>query len=474
MKRILILLFLILGITYTSCLTTHALSTSFYEGEYIEGIWMNKYNPNNKTTYYQKARFFRQRDTNEFAYCIEPFSFFNGNSAYESTINPYNLTETQKQRITQIAHFGYNYKNHTDPKWYAITQFMIWQASDPSGDYYFTDSLNGNRINPYQNEINEINNLINNYNTHPSFENQTFYQVENNKLIIEDKNNVLGYYTYNDPNIIKENNTLISNYNQEGEYTVSLSRQDSYFNKPIIFFQSSQSQNLIETGDINSINVSFKIIIQKTNLTINKHDKDNDSIIPSGDASLDGAIYNLYNDKDELIQELTIENNQASINNLNYGNYYLKEIKAGEGYQLDEEIHSFEITKDNPNISLILYNQVIKANLIINKKYGDIDNLINEDNISFNIYDSKNILVDTITTDNEGNASIELPYGKYTLEQINTKDGYEKNNKIDFIIDSNEDKELFLKDLRIKVPNTYINKPNIFQIILIFLSILCL
>ena len=474
MKRILILLFLILGITYTSCLTVNALNTSFYEGEYIEGIWMNKYNPSNKTIYYQKARFFRQRGTNEFAYCIEPFSFFNGNSQYESTINPYNLTESQKQRITAIAHFGYNYTNHSDPKWYAITQFMIWQTSDPSGDYYFTDSLNGNRINPFQNEINEINNLINNYNTHPSFENNTFYQVKNNKLEIVDTNNVLNYYTINDSNIIKENNKLISNYQKEGEYTVSLTRQDKYYNKPIIFFQSSQSQNLVETGDINDINSSFKIIIQKTNLTINKHDKDNDSIIPSGDASLDGAKYNLYNDKDELIQELTIVNNQASIDNLGYGKYYLKEIKAGEGYQIDEEIHSFEITKDNPNINLILYNQVIKSNLIINKKYGDEDNLNNEENISFNIYDSNNNLVDTITTDTNGNASILLPFGKYTLEQINTKDGYEKNEKLDFIIDSNEDKEIFLKDLKIKVPNTYIDKPNIFQIILILFSILCL
>ena len=473
MKKILILLLLI-GITYTSCLTAHAETTSFYEGEYIEGIWMNKYNPSNKTTYYQKARFFRQRGTNEFAYCIEPFSFFNGNSTYETTINPYNLTESQKKRITEIAHFGYNYKNHTDPKWYAITQFMIWQASDLSGDYYFTDSLNGNRINPFQNEINEINNLINNYNTHPSFENNTFYQVENNKLIIEDTNNVLDYYTYNDPNITKENNKLISNYNKEGEYTVSLERHDNYFNKPIIFFQSTQSQNLIETGDINSINVSFKIKVQKTNLTINKHDKDNDSIIPSGDASLDGAIYHLYNDKDEFIKELTIIDNNASIDNLDYGNYYLVEVKAGEGYQIDNEIHRFEINKDTPNISLILYNEVIKATLIINKKYGIDNDLINEENISFNIYDSKNNLVNTITTDQNGNASIELPYGKYTLEQQNTKNGYAKNDKIDFIIDSNEDKELFLKDLEIKVPNTYNNNSNIFQVILILLLLICL
>ena len=472
MKKILILLLLIIGITYTSCLTTFALTTSFYEGEYIEGIWMSKYNPSNKTIYYQKARFFREKNTNEFAYCIEPFSFFNESSIYESTINPYNLTESQKQRITQIAHFGYNYKNHSDPKWYAITQFMIWQTADPNGDYYFTDSLNGNRINPYQNEINEINNLINNYNIHPSIENQTFYQVENNIINIEDTNHILNSFISNDSNIIIDNNKIISNYQKEGEYTVSLTKQDNYYNKPIIFFQSTQSQNLIETGDLNDIQVSFKLIIQKSNLTINKLDKENESNIPSGDASLDGAIYNLYNDKDELIQELKINNNKASIENLNYGSYYIKEIKAGEGYQLDDEIHNLEITKENNNINITLYNKVIKGKLIINKKYGEENHLDNEENISFNIYNSKSDIVNTITTNEDGIAAIELPYGKYTIEQINTKDGYEKNNKIDFIIDSSEDKKLILKDLKIKVPNTYIKRTTIFQVILILMSII--
>ena len=35
----------------------------------------------------------------------------------------------KKTKISMIAHFGYGYKNHTDVKWYAITQFMIWQAA---------------------------------------------------------------------------------------------------------------------------------------------------------------------------------------------------------------------------------------------------------------------------------------------------------------------------------------------------------
>ena len=113
-------------------ITTNAETANFYEGEYIDGIYMNKYQYSTKTIYFQKARFFRKSGTNEFAYCIEPFSFFNGDQAYESTITPNNLSQEQIDRISKIAHFGYGYTNHSDLKWYAITQMMIWQTADPS------------------------------------------------------------------------------------------------------------------------------------------------------------------------------------------------------------------------------------------------------------------------------------------------------------------------------------------------------
>ena len=145
-------------------INVNAESATFYEAEYVDGIYMSKYQYSTNTIYYQKARLFRKSDTGEPAYCIEPFTFFNDNSTYESTLNPYNLSQEQKTKIERIAHFGYGYKNHTDIKWYAITQMMIWETADPySGSFFFTDYLNGNKIYPYQEEINEINYLVNTY-----------------------------------------------------------------------------------------------------------------------------------------------------------------------------------------------------------------------------------------------------------------------------------------------------------------------
>ena len=164
MKKI---LFFLITILFISNIQVLAKEPSFYEAEYIDNIYMNKVM--NNTIYYQKARFFRDSSTHEAVYCIEPEIFFNPNETYQETTNSH-LTSSQEERIRLLAYYGYNYENHTDKKWYAITQFLIWQTSYPEGKYYFTDTLNGNKIEQFTNEINEIENLISNHYKKPSFD----------------------------------------------------------------------------------------------------------------------------------------------------------------------------------------------------------------------------------------------------------------------------------------------------------------
>ena len=223
-KKIKFFLMIIFGMFLFSNINVHAESAYFYEGEYIDGIYMNKYQYSTKKTFYQKARFFRKTDTDEYAYCIEPFQFFNEGTQYESTITPYNLTESQKDRISKIAYFGYGYGTHTSTKWYAITQFMIWQASDQTGDYYFTDSLNGNRVDYFSEEINEINYLIDNYNKLPSIAGKEFTTVEGWDLTIEDYNNALSNYQSNQKELVLEGNYIKLNKPKTGEYNYTLIR----------------------------------------------------------------------------------------------------------------------------------------------------------------------------------------------------------------------------------------------------------
>lgn len=427
---------------------------------------MNKYDYNTHITYYQKARFFRQTNTNKFAYCIEPFTLFNENSSYYSSTNPYNLNESQIDRISKIAHFGYGYSNHKDPKWYAITQFMIWQISS-NGDYYFTDYLNGNRINIFQNEMNEINTLIDNYNKIPVFE-EEYTIISGNSLVLE---NDFSNIKIIGENYSLDNNKLTINPTIEGVYTYNLIKEDNIYNKPYIFYESNNSQNLIETGNIPSINTSFKVNILKTEIELTKIDKDTKDIIPKGEASLDGAIYSLYDENNNLIQDLVIEHNQSIINNLPLGKYYLKEKESGIGYLLDTNIYEINITKEHSKHQAIVENKVIEKTITIEKKYGDTNILKKEENISFEIYNSKYERISTITTNNLGIASITLPYGTYTIKQINTTEGYNMVDDITITIDNTNNEVLELKDLRIEVPNTSTNS-NILVLLIKLLLIL--
>ena len=440
-----------------SVLNVHAETTSFFEAEYIRGIYESKYMYSNNTIYYQTARFFRKSDTHMFAYCIEPFTFFNEGSTYESTITPNNLTNEQKDRISKIAHFGFYYKNHTDDYWYAVTQMMIWQVADTTnGETYFTDRLNGNRVNIYQDEMNEINNLVNNYNTLPETNNKTYIFKEGEEIKLSG-GNIISNYKSNDERVKIEGNNIVIEDLKEGDYSFTLERNDLNFNRPTIFYQSNNSQNIMESGDIEPIKSTFNIKVIKTEINIDKIDSDTKSIIPSGDASLDGAVYTLYDSNMNEIKDLTIENNTANIKDLDLGTYYIKEKTPGTGYNLDEEIHEIVLDENNTKKDLVLENKVIKKNITIKKLYGDSNNLSSEKNIDFEIYNSRNELIKTISTDEKGEVTITLPYGEYKLVQLNTTNGYQKLEPFIIKVTNNEDETIELKDYRIPVPNTHTN-----------------
>ncbi len=454
-----------------SVLNVHAETTSFFEAEYIRGIYESKYMYSNNTIYYQTARFFRKSDTHMFAYCIEPFTFFNEGSTYESTITPNNLTNEQKDRISKIAHFGFYYKNHTDDYWYAVTQMMIWQVADTTnGETYFTDRLNGNRVNIYQDEMNEINNLVNNYNTLPETNNKTYIFKEGEEIKLSG-GNIISNYKSNDERVKIEGNNIVIEDLKEGDYSFTLERNDLNFNRPTIFYQSNNSQNIMESGDIEPIKSTFNIKVIKTEINIDKIDSDTKSIIPSGDASLDGAVYTLYDSNMNEITDLTIENNTANIKDLDLGTYYIKEKTPGTGYNLDEEIHEIVLDENNTKKDLVLENKVIKKNITIKKLYGDSNNLSSEKNIDFEIYNSKNELIKTISTDENGEVTITLPYGEYKLVQLNTTNGYQKLDPFIIKVTNNEDETIELKDYRIPVPNTHTNNYLLLYIIRLLLLI---
>ncbi len=450
----------IISIYFFSSINIYAESTTFYEAEYIDNIYMSKYEYSTQTTYFQTARFFRNSQTNDFAYCIEPLIFFKENSNYHSTLNPNNFSTEQVERIKKIAHFGYGYKNHTDQKWYAITQMMIWKESGKDiGKFFFTDSLNGKEINPYENEIAEIENLIEKYDRLPMDNNQTFQILEGQTLGIHPKENINDYKSKSQ-NVTINNGTIEVSNLKEGEYEFTLIREEEQ-NEPTIFYQANNSQTLMKKGGITDKILNFKVKVINSKIIIHKVDKDTKSNNPQGKAELNHAIYGLYDKNNNLIQKTEIMNNQGIFENLNYGTYYIKELEPGKGYTLNPEVYEITITTKEYQKEITLDNKVIEKKIKIIKKFGEENNLTREKNIDFEIYNHNNELIKTISTDENGEIILILPYGEYKVIQINSSNGYEKVEPFTITIEDEEEKTIELIDYKIPIPNTHTEKNNL-------------
>ena len=184
----------------------------------------------------------------------------------------------------------------------------------------------------------------------------------------------------------------------------------------------------------------------------------------------------LYTEKDELIYTgLTDEKGYIYIKNIPLGKYYYIETKAPTGYILDTKKHYFEINENGKTISEVLINEPISATFEFLKI--DYENNSPLPDTVIEIYNEFDELLYTQKTNEEGKIIIEkIPYGKYYFIEAKAPTGYildtEKHyfeiNENNVIIKAN------MTNIRIPVPDTYLNENNIIYIISILSIILSL
>lgn len=392
-------------------------------------------------------------ESDEVVYCIDPFTIGISNEEYEiyfETTHPFDINSATLNKINTIAYFGYGYQNHTDKKWYLITQFLIWDELGLD-KLYFSDS-DGNRVDIYTDEINEINNLIEEYNILPDFDIKAVYDA-NETYILEDKNNVLGKYTIHSSDVDYETdaNKLIINTKEPGVKLIQIVKHNRF--RATCLFYLPGSQSLIKPGFIKTIVVRLKIRVISGEIKVLKMSKE--------DIELSGATYGIYKDGILLCTKTTDQNGELIFDNLKIGTYQIKEINAPPGYILDDDITEISVNEYGSSFGMVKYNELIYGNLIINKYLSDTMEL--EDGAIFQIYDSDMNLVGEYETVN-GKLDVKLKYGHYLVMQISGKEGYTITNKFNVFID--EPKEYIYdllddpiyEEVILEVPDTGINK----------------
>lgn len=387
------------------------------------------------------------------AYCIEPGVNIT-TSDYEGAIgwinSPY--SDEVNRKIQLYGYYGYNYPGHGNLRYRAAAQSLIWEATGGQIIEFWTEKYgNGNFIN-LNAERNEILKLASTHYEVPTFDSDTKDAVIGETTTFTDTKGILSNFDVvksSDASVSINGNTLSVTPNVVGNITVVLKKK-TYTQDPTIIFvgKDATSQKMGMFGVDDPVLVRVKLNVVGGSLKINKKDLDTKLSKPQGDATFKNAVYELLDENYNFITDLIIDDSFSvktdkilSPNKI----YILREKTASEGYLLDKTEYRFKIDRDNLDIEMDVYEDVIEKTVNIYKVFADGSTTIlkGEPNVSFEIYlKSTGEYYKTIKTDEKGFVSVKLPYGKWIFKQVSSTSGFEKVKDFEIVINNDSDEDI--------------------------------
>ncbi|WP_342718312.1 SpaA isopeptide-forming pilin-related protein [Bacillus paramycoides] len=164
---------------------------------------------------------------------------------------------------------------------------------------------------------------------------------------------------------------------------------------------------------------------EKGNLQIKKVDEDNENIV------LKDAKFDVIDKDNNVVATVTTnEKGIAEVKDLPFGDYFVKEISAPEGYiKVDTPV---KVTIDNTNVMKIVMKNTKKVEngqFKLLKKDSESGQLL--PGAKFDVIDKDGNVVETIITDGKGEVlSKQLPVGTYTLKEVEAPKGYELSSSL--------------------------------------------
>ena len=387
------------------------------------------------------------------AYCIEPGVNIT-TSDYEGAIgwinSPY--SDEVNRKIQLYGYYGYNYPGHGNLRYRAAAQSLIWEATGGQIIEFWTEKYgNGNFIN-LNAERNEILRLASTHYEVPTFDSDTKDAVIGETTTFTDTKGILSNFDVvksSDASVSINGNTLSITPNVAGNITVVLKKK-TYTQDPTIIFvgKDATSQKMGMFGVDDPVLVRVKLNVVGGSLKINKKDLDTKLSKPQGDATFKNAVYELLDENYNFITDLIIDDSfSAKTDKILSPNkiYILREKTASEGYLLDKTEYRFKIDRDNLDIEMDVYEDVIEKTVNIYKVFADGSTTIlkGEPNVSFEIYlKSTGEYYKTIKTDEKGFASVKLPYGKWVFKQVSSTSGFEKVKDFEIVINNDSDEDI--------------------------------
>lgn len=429
----------------------------------------------NYPIYYGEAR---DKESQNYAITVESYSdiidTFNLNiNAFKSSIKLIKIDKETKERLSGVK-FNFRYENGANIGTY---------TTDKNGEINIKNLKQGNVIvteieTKEEYILNSKESSINlGYNESVTIEienehkkgNLNIYKVDedNHKIVLEGVK--FNLYSHELKKVVGTYKT-----DKNGEIHIEGLRTGKY---SLIEEETNKWYNLAKNKEIKlewneSINVTIENELKKSQIRIVKVDKENNKI------KLANVKFQVLDKNMNVLETITTNKEGEAFTSKyalrDYKELYIKEIKTNDKYVLDNEIHKIEL-KENEIVNMKFENKKIKGRIKIIKTAKDDNKITNQKKgdklkgVSFGVYDENKNLIETITTDENGEAVTSLlEKGKKYVKELEAAKWYildEKEYSID-IIEDGKIEELRIEnasenpDVKIEKTGNTVSEPN--------------
>ena len=203
------------------------------------------------------------------------------------------------------------------------------------------------------------------------------------------------------------------------------------------------------------ISVTSKEDVIKGRIQINKVDSETNTCKAQGQATLVGAKFVIKDHNGNIVDTIAIGDDCSAISKyIPYGKYTIEELSSSKGYYINTEIFN-QFISEKLDYSITVKEDVIKNYISLLKQYdyvnGNTTFLNAEANITFEIFYPDGTKYGELTTDKNGYASLDIPYGVWKFHQVNSNTGFEKIYDFFVTVDENSEKEQYYNILNNKI-----------------------
>ena len=440
---------LIVQQTARSARVRRATNTAVLGGRKIDwgeniGVISSANNPNFTLNYMVRFEI-----NGQVAFCIEPGVAAAEGQVYTATALENYLKDLNiRKKTSLISYLGYVTSKDKSDEQYIAAQFMIWEVLGTK------IPIKNIRID-YDRRKAEIQRLLNNFDVRATFHNQTHTVKIGETLKVKSSNDFLQRVK----DIQKPKGVNVSIHDNEVWITITKESPEKakiHFNQiealgvPLAYRRPGAQTIGVLNPFVPGDSVVNLTILKQGNIRVFKEDAET-GVKAQGAASLENAVYGLYQANGKKIKEITLKNIngkvQAEIKDLDPGKYVLKEIKAPKGYVLSDEAIEI-VVEPGKTVNTIAKDQVIKGTIdLVKVANKDLVDSTNPDNkpklagieISLTSKTTGKV-VKTVVTDNDGYATFgknTVVFDTYILSETKGKEGYKLFEPFEVTISEN-------------------------------------